>query len=559
MKELSEKKRLEIIRLFLEGYSYDDISSKNDVAKGSVVNIVNDFRAGRFPAFSDVSDLVDTLRELSVELRRSGAGASEALLGLVFFSRLDEMGVKPPDVWTWSDMCRELSPPEAPLEEFMRAALELFRLKQETGESYSTLVARCSGMRTDAESLRFEVEELRKEKEELRGMNAALAEAQQELAKEKESLQKDIAELSSNREQLRREVTELEEKRSVLGRDVKELGTKAKGLRPEVNALEALGFRKTELETLRVKLAEAATSQGITGEELRIKFFQGLADYGAIDGFGRKREELESKIAALQAQEEHLECLTSRLRAPPEEVEEAVMALVSLKRRGVTPWAVASYYRVLSRAGVQPDELEQQILKLGVLRNTIEAFTKEAKRLEEEDAQHSKVVEALRAEEEGIKASIHELTESGQRLIQEVQEEAVTTVKEASQKMTEDIAEWGRARAELGAYLEDLKRARYFTRLPLSSQALEAFIDDIGPLVIGQYLQIGALWCSKKLNPKLRPPGWITSKYYKISEYSDIQLADLIRWSLEAFTQGVGENERRAQDNGGIPKGTRGP
>jgi len=95
MKELTERKKVEILRLFLEGYSYDEIATKSDVSKGSVVNIVNDFRAGHFPAFSDVGDLVDTLRELSVELRRRGAGVSEALLGLAFFSRLDEMGVKP--------------------------------------------------------------------------------------------------------------------------------------------------------------------------------------------------------------------------------------------------------------------------------------------------------------------------------------------------------------------------------------------------------------------------------------------------------------------------------
>ena len=82
--------------------------------------------------------------------------------------------------------------------------------------------------------------------------------------------------------------------------------TTAKGLRPEVNALEGLGFGKSELETLRVKLAEVASSYGITAEELRVKFFQGLADYGAIGGFQKKREELESKIAVLQEQKEHL-------------------------------------------------------------------------------------------------------------------------------------------------------------------------------------------------------------------------------------------------------------
>ena len=93
MKELSEKKKLEILKLFLEGYSYDDIAGQSEVAKGSVVNVVTDFKNGLFPVLSSVTDLADALRELSVELRRKGVGVSEALLGTAFFFRLSEMGV----------------------------------------------------------------------------------------------------------------------------------------------------------------------------------------------------------------------------------------------------------------------------------------------------------------------------------------------------------------------------------------------------------------------------------------------------------------------------------
>lgn len=241
MKELNERKKVEILRLFLEGYSYDQISTEADIGKGTVVNVVNDFRAGRFPAFSDVGDLVDTLRELAAELKKRNAGASEALLGLAFFSRLDEMGVKPADIWSWAEMCRNLTSPEANQEEFMSAALELFRLKQETDESYPTLAVRCSEARTEAERLRSDIERLRKEKAELESTNSNLAENQQELVKEKGGLQKDISELSSNREQLRQEITDIERKSNALGDEVTKLEATANSLRPEVNALEGLG------------------------------------------------------------------------------------------------------------------------------------------------------------------------------------------------------------------------------------------------------------------------------------------------------------------------------
>jgi hypothetical protein len=79
----------------------------------------------------------------------------------------------------------------------------------------------------------------------------------------------------------------------------------------------------------------------------------------------------------------------------------------------------------------------------------------------------------------------------------------------------------------------------------MSNEAEEAFVKDINPLVITQYLQIATLWCSRKLNPKLRPPSWVTAKYLGIHDYTSFELFDLLSWCLEAFIQGVEENERR--------------
>ncbi len=65
---------------------------------------------------------------------------------------------------------------------------------------------------------------------------------------------------------------------------------------------------------------------------------------------------------------------------------------------------------------------------------------------------------------------------------------------------SEEIEEWGDSRAELGAYLDDLKRARYFTKLPLSDEALENYIQDMSPLVVTQGLQMVLFWCLRKLD-----------------------------------------------------------
>jgi len=546
MRELTERKKLQILRSFLEGCSYDDISTENDVSKGTVVNVVKDFRAARFPAFTDVAELVDVLRELSVELRRRGGGVSEALLGIAFFFRLGEMGVTPEKLWLWEAMCREMSPSEEHLQEFTAAALELFRLSQETGESYNSIAVKWSELHTESESLEQEMEGLKSAKEELETTQANLTKDVQRLMEEKSALDRAVAELSTRHEALKTERTDLEARCQGLKNEVERLESKSTILGPVVESLDTLGFGRMELETLRVKLDELASSNSLTHEELKARFFDELSAYEAMLSFQKKKEDLQGEVSRLEAQMESLERIISRLGVPTQEAEEAVRSLAALKRRGIRSSVVASYYRVLSQAGIGPDEVEGEVLKLGGLKNAISLRSADLTRLKKEETQRAEVVEALRAEEASVKATIQELTEWVQRVIEESQEKALTAVEQATQRMAREIKEWGDSRAELGAYLDDLKRARYFTRLPLSDEALENYIQDMSPLVVTQGLQMVLFWCLRKLNLKFRPPRWIVRKYYGVSEYTDFELADLVRWSLEAFTEGVGGNEGRA-------------
>ena len=71
MEKLSLKKRLLIIRLYLEGFSYDEIAARTSVAKGTVFNVIAEIKAGRFPEYSGLSEQLELLRELAADLRRS--------------------------------------------------------------------------------------------------------------------------------------------------------------------------------------------------------------------------------------------------------------------------------------------------------------------------------------------------------------------------------------------------------------------------------------------------------------------------------------------------------
>ncbi len=70
-RELSGRQKLEIIRLFFRGEGYAEIAQQTDTSKGSVHNVVNELREGRF---TDIArpDEIDLLRDLAVSLKKAG-------------------------------------------------------------------------------------------------------------------------------------------------------------------------------------------------------------------------------------------------------------------------------------------------------------------------------------------------------------------------------------------------------------------------------------------------------------------------------------------------------
>ena len=71
MEKLSLKKKLFVIRLYLEGLSYDEIAARASVGKGTVANIITDLKVGRFPEYGDLSEQMELIRELAVDLKRT--------------------------------------------------------------------------------------------------------------------------------------------------------------------------------------------------------------------------------------------------------------------------------------------------------------------------------------------------------------------------------------------------------------------------------------------------------------------------------------------------------
>ena len=70
MKDISLTKKQKVIKLFFSGLSYDEIAVEVGIAKGSVVNIIEEFREGKLPIPPNMTGYVDELRHLVVDMKK---------------------------------------------------------------------------------------------------------------------------------------------------------------------------------------------------------------------------------------------------------------------------------------------------------------------------------------------------------------------------------------------------------------------------------------------------------------------------------------------------------
>ena len=93
MREITQNIREQTVKQFLQGITYDDISWKLKIAKGSVVNIINEFREGDLSLSGDMTDYVDELRHLVVDLKKHEVTVGQMRAFLRFHNRLKDLEV----------------------------------------------------------------------------------------------------------------------------------------------------------------------------------------------------------------------------------------------------------------------------------------------------------------------------------------------------------------------------------------------------------------------------------------------------------------------------------
>ncbi len=209
MREVSIHKKEKVIRLFLDGLAYDEITQQTGISKGSVVNIISAFREGLLPLPPGLTEYVDALRQLAVDLRKSNTNVSHAISFNKIYTKLREMGVPREHIEEWLDTCREIATSSSSSQEFVTAALELSRLTSDNSLTYSELNSQYRLKLNSIKELDGQIEqkqnELNRIRQDKEKASAELNSTQKTIATAKENFHTQKAELESRQEKYLKE------------------------------------------------------------------------------------------------------------------------------------------------------------------------------------------------------------------------------------------------------------------------------------------------------------------------------------------------------------------
>ena len=318
MFELTTNKRMKVIILYLQGYSYNEIVKKTGVSKGTVFNIISDLKSGLFPEISSIPEEIEQLRDVATSLKRSKLSPVEANIGLSVLERLNIIGIEPSEVEKCQTLLQALSSPDKDLPSMARSILAIEEAKQKTGLTLEELEEKVTSLRREAEQLAPISEEIETKKKELTSLERDhnnLTGKIKELSKQGTTLSGHVNKLEAKEVRLRGHVVDLEERASAADKQLIDA-------RRDLETLDKMGMTLEELNRFTIKLKEVAAHHNIKLEDLSKRLLKELSmlDKGlnlehAIKGkeaeLDRKRDEIDKGKAEIEGIHSYLKQLTS--------------------------------------------------------------------------------------------------------------------------------------------------------------------------------------------------------------------------------------------------------
>ena len=297
MKEISRAKKLEVAQYYIIGYPYSDIEDRAGVSHGSVVNIVKELEYCKLTIPCTSFDQVNDLRQLSFALKKKGLEPSQALLGLLLFDRLRVLEITPELIDKWSELAKKLLPVDFPAKDFLEAALRLDELEKGEGKPFATLAVEYVRLKEGVDKLKSEVDSLVKNKGELIKKAELLRSELESLERTKNRLEDAIEIQTRKLAELKSKTKETEEEMSRLSRETKDLQRRKTKLSSEVDGREEslrrlnnIGLSEEDLLRITTFIEKTSEKEGISGNELKKKFFSALGLFEDVSGLENRRK-----------------------------------------------------------------------------------------------------------------------------------------------------------------------------------------------------------------------------------------------------------------------------
>ena len=282
MRKISERKKSEVLRLWLEGNNFRCINSRTKISLGAISKFVKEARE-RTP------DL-DELRELNVEFRKAGSNVPDAIRGSRLLEKINMLGINLDGLEFFIEASKRISSERGvKAESFIEGLVRFMELEEEAGKSYGEIL---SGF-----------EEAKRRVEELRTETINVQEEKRKLIEEKTRLEDELVEIEERRLAV---LQELKDKISTQMK-LKRLGLeKVDRLAEFIEDYEALDFNVEEIKKL-AKLMKGLKTIGIEPYK--------------IGDYIRKRGSLEDQIAELIKRKSESERILRALERKVKEVE----------------------------------------------------------------------------------------------------------------------------------------------------------------------------------------------------------------------------------------------
>jgi hypothetical protein len=154
--------RRKVANLWILGHEAHYIATNAGVSVGSVRNIISELRQGRIVDYEGFVEHLDELRWLSQQLTTSNLTLQEAAIGIIIFNALAQLGLNPQELKELIVFLRRVSPPDFPIQQFVRATLQIAKLESGTGMTFPQLEANAGSLRSEVAALEARKAELEK-------------------------------------------------------------------------------------------------------------------------------------------------------------------------------------------------------------------------------------------------------------------------------------------------------------------------------------------------------------------------------------------------------------